>query len=349
MHPRSARASGSLNLFVFFYFAVAAGAVTHTDLLLENPVKLPFLNIELPLLAFFFLAPLLFIVVHAYTMVYFVLLAKKATRFHDRLYEQIPGDDGRSMSIRDGLRQQLPSNIFVQFLAGPSEIREGSFGQLLKLIAWTTLVCGPIALLLLLQVQFLPFHHAFITGTHRIAIVTDVLLIWWLWPKIIGGDLRVWRTWKTLAKASIAVAASSCVVLFSWMVATFPGEWERVPLKWLALAEPTRINATIFNGEVNSITRRRASWSSNTLVLPGLNLSQAGKDELKEHSIDLRGRHLEGAVFDGANFGMEADLTGAYLQGASLSGAQLQGASLVSAQLQGASLQKRAAAGRVTR
>jgi hypothetical protein len=54
-------------LFVLFYLAVAAGAVTHTDLFLENAVKLPFLNIELPLLAFFFLAPILFIIVHAYT------------------------------------------------------------------------------------------------------------------------------------------------------------------------------------------------------------------------------------------------------------------------------------------
>ncbi|MGC2222619.1 MAG: hypothetical protein WA624_09745, partial [Methylocella sp.] len=28
-------------LFVLFYIGIAAGAVTHTDLLLENPVKLP--------------------------------------------------------------------------------------------------------------------------------------------------------------------------------------------------------------------------------------------------------------------------------------------------------------------
>jgi hypothetical protein len=40
-------------LFVLSYIAIAAGAVTHEDLLLERPVKLPFLNVELPLLAFF--------------------------------------------------------------------------------------------------------------------------------------------------------------------------------------------------------------------------------------------------------------------------------------------------------
>jgi hypothetical protein len=39
-------------LFVLSYIAIAAGAVTHEDLLLERSVKLPFLNVELPLLAF---------------------------------------------------------------------------------------------------------------------------------------------------------------------------------------------------------------------------------------------------------------------------------------------------------
>jgi hypothetical protein len=36
-------------LFVLSYIAIAAGAVTHEDLLLVRPVKLPLLNVELPL------------------------------------------------------------------------------------------------------------------------------------------------------------------------------------------------------------------------------------------------------------------------------------------------------------
>src|SRR5208337_5028451 len=76
-------------LFVLFYLAVAAGAVTHADLFFENPVKLPFLNIELPLLAFFFLAPILFLIVHAYTLVHLVLLTDKAKRFDRALRDQI--------------------------------------------------------------------------------------------------------------------------------------------------------------------------------------------------------------------------------------------------------------------
>ena len=56
----AATVSGALWLsyiFVFLYLAIAAGAVTHKDLFFENPVKLPFLNVELPLTAFFILGP----------------------------------------------------------------------------------------------------------------------------------------------------------------------------------------------------------------------------------------------------------------------------------------------------
>jgi hypothetical protein len=71
-------------LFILFYIAIAAGAVTHVDLLLQRAVKLPFLNVELPLLAFFALAPFLFLVTHAYILAHFVMLGKRASRFHEQ-------------------------------------------------------------------------------------------------------------------------------------------------------------------------------------------------------------------------------------------------------------------------
>ena len=99
-------------LFFLFYLGVAVGGVTHRDLFLENPVKLPVLNVDLPLVAFFFLAPILFLVAHAYTLMHFVLLTKKARSFHQALLKQFPD----SLETREGLRRQLPSNIFVQIL-----------------------------------------------------------------------------------------------------------------------------------------------------------------------------------------------------------------------------------------
>ena len=143
-------------LFTLLYIAIAAGAVTHKDLLLENPVKLPFLNVELPLVAFFALAPILFIIAHAYTLMHFVMLAAKVGTYDTELREKLSGKEADATRL--GLRRQLPSNIFVQFLAGPSDIREGGLGWLLKAVAWISLVIGPVLLLLLLQIQFLPYH-----------------------------------------------------------------------------------------------------------------------------------------------------------------------------------------------
>ena len=86
---------------------------------------------------------------------------------------RFPGDDARAR-----LRRQLPSNIFVQSLAGPREVRTGTIGFLLWLIIEISLVIGPIALLILFQLQFLPYHSEWITLWQRIAVVTDIVLLW---------------------------------------------------------------------------------------------------------------------------------------------------------------------------
>jgi hypothetical protein len=179
-------------LFTLFYIAIAAGAVTHKDLLLENAVKLPFLNVELPLVAFFFLAPVLFIIVHAYVLMHFILLAAKIGTYNDELEKAVPGSSDKAIDtaraeIRLGHRRQLPSNIFVQFLAGPKDIRKGGLGRLLQAIAWISLVIGPVVLLLLLQIQFLPYHLEWVTWVQRIAVLADVALLWFLWPPVLAS------------------------------------------------------------------------------------------------------------------------------------------------------------------
>jgi hypothetical protein len=362
----AAAVSGGLWLsyfFVLFYIAIAAGAVTHAGLLLENPIKLPFLSVELPLKAFFFLSPLLFLITYAYTLAHLVLLADKAKLFNLQLREQVKaqehGLEKEAGEIHDGLRRQLPSNILVQFLAGPNDIRESLFGVLLKAIAWTALVIAPVLLLLLLQIQFLPYHNGLITWTHRVALLADLLLVWWLWRKILSGRDTVRRSRSSLGFA-LAMVATLAVLIFSWTVATYPGEWQEdrlpsvnvIPKRWVweraprnehRTAERISVHEWFFAGEVDDITGRRNSFFSNTLVLPGFDIYEALKiDEptkldWKAHAINLRGRHLEFAILDGANL-PKVDLSGANLEGSSLIGAQLQGASLDSAWLQGASL-----------
>jgi hypothetical protein len=206
-------------LFVLLYIAIAAGAVTHRNLLLENPVKLPFLNVELPLVAFFFLAPILFIVSHAYTPVHFVMLGAKVGVFDTELRAQL----GDAPETRDGLRRQLPSNIFVQFLAGPGDIRKGGLGLILKLIAWLSLVIGPVLLLLLIQAQFLPYHLEWVTWLQRFAVLADVILLWALWPAVLNGRSEI--TWPRLWDHPVLTLVSFVPIGLAFTAATFPGEW----------------------------------------------------------------------------------------------------------------------------
>src|ERR1700710_2051606 len=65
-------------LIFSLYLLTAATTVTHRQLLLAEPVKLPVLNIDLPLWGFFFLAPILFITFHAYVLLQVLLLGRTA-------------------------------------------------------------------------------------------------------------------------------------------------------------------------------------------------------------------------------------------------------------------------------
>lgn len=407
-------------LFVLFYLAVAAGAVTHIDLLLENRVKLPFLSVDLPLRAFFFLAPILFIVTHAYALVHFNMLERKAKRFHDELKRQLPdriaisgNDEAPSKTIcdklrhaarhifvslrkptkdiwndicrrlrekfvstrpkageeheveqakdspkqiRDKLRGLLPSNIFVQILAGPPELRGCIFGTILKLIAWTTLVAFPVLLLLLLQIQFLPYHDPTITWAQRGALVLDIVLLWILRPPTFSGGGLDWRVDGgdtrdapghvrpvRLFDLVFAGALSLVAVWLSVVIATIPDEPQETSLGWLGVGS---MRGILFAGNVvDQATGQRMGWFSDRLILPGFNLYEVLNVEdpkrldWKDHLIDLRGRHLEKAVMYQAIL-PKVNMAGAYLQGAQLDGAELQGASFQKAMLLGASLER---------
>ena len=62
-------------LFVLLYLLIAVSSVTHRNILFEEPVKLPFLGVDLPLIGFFVIGPALFLIVHAYVLLHCVLFA----------------------------------------------------------------------------------------------------------------------------------------------------------------------------------------------------------------------------------------------------------------------------------
>ena len=185
----------SRNLWLAFlsfgtYLAVAVGSVTHRDLFRESPIKLPLLNVDVPLVTFFWVAPLLFIIFHTYLLLNLKLMADNVRRYNAMMEKADlePEED-------DNFRLLLTNFPFVQLLAGTSYSRRGFLGWLLATMVWITVVFAPLVLLLVMQLKFLPYHNQPVTWEHRAVIFLDLLLLWVLWRKIIAPRPhgRIWN------------------------------------------------------------------------------------------------------------------------------------------------------------
>src|SRR5215212_1129008 len=91
LNDAAGKASVLWTTFVTFelYLAIAFGSVTHRDLLLETPVKLPILNVDLPLVAFFAVAPAVFVIFHFYVFLQLYGLTAKTGDYGALLNRQI--------------------------------------------------------------------------------------------------------------------------------------------------------------------------------------------------------------------------------------------------------------------
>src|SRR5207302_868549 len=122
------------------------------------------------------LLPLLFVIYHVYVLLQVVLLARTADAYNEAIAQAVP-DATESMRVR----QRLANTLFAQLFAGSPRERTGYIGALLRAMVWVTLAIGPVCVLLVLQLKFLPYHSHVVTWTHRALLVVDVLGILLLW------------------------------------------------------------------------------------------------------------------------------------------------------------------------
>ena len=209
-------------------------------------------------------------------------------------------------------------------------------GFLLWLIALISLVAGPICLLIFFELQFLPYHNAWITGWQRVAVGIELLLMWACWGRIAlredtaadqdtRRDRILTAAQRPVTYGIMAVLTGGSVVLLV-VIATFPGEWLDIGVPRESLLG--RMEAWMVAGDVNPASRQPESLWSNRLVLPGLDVivhlkldSEAKIDFLPE-TVSLRERDLRGAVLLDAVL-RKGDFTGADLRDAELIGADL--------------------------
>jgi uncharacterized protein YjbI with pentapeptide repeats len=347
-------------LGVTAYLALAVGALTHRDLLLDSGILLPLLQARIDFVRFFIFAPAIFALLHLMMVAHFAVLARKTLEF-DAALRLLESTDLRSHP----LRLELDSFFFVQALAGPERSRVVS--ALLNAIGWLTLLVLPVLLLLWMQVAFLPFHHAGVIAAQRAIVLVDGLVL------LLGGVfvmraetsffdafLRlVFNNPGSVAFALIALAGAA----FVSMAATVPGAGGDGPLfgvlpRNLNVAD-TRLVADKDGGGAPPLSLRGRDLRFarlDRLDLRQADLTGANLDKASLAGADLRGARLacadtaalqqpDGRSKAGCARAQGADFTGASMAGAGLVGTDLRGAKLDDASLEGADLGQAVATG----
>ncbi len=207
------------------YVAVTVASTTHEMLLrASNLVTLPLLNAQIPIIGpfgFYTIAPWLIVLLHSDLLLQLSILGNELARFDQELNQV-------EEPKRTLLRQRVANFYYVLYLSGGAPSR---FLHLLSaFITWMTAVMIPLALLLFIQIRFLPFHSPFDTWLHRAAIIVDVGLILFilmprLWPRLRATARHT--GWKLLFRQAVSVpifiALACAVTLFvSLVVATIP-------------------------------------------------------------------------------------------------------------------------------
>src|SRR6266576_6971204 len=79
LNDAAGKASVLWTTFITFelYLVIAFGSVKHRDLFLETSIKLPLLNVDLPLVGFFVVAPTVLVIFHFYAFRQLLVLAAK--------------------------------------------------------------------------------------------------------------------------------------------------------------------------------------------------------------------------------------------------------------------------------
>lgn len=345
------------------YLLTATGTATHRQLFLGEPLKLPVLNIDLPLFWFSVLAPILFVLFHLYVLVQVLLLGRTAAAYNGTINRAFGPTPENAL-----MRQRLANTLFAQIFAGSPREREGWLGWLLHAMAWITLALAPIYIILAFQIAFLPYHSHLATWTHRLLLLIELAVAFVLWPVVVDARKdfswrRLWRRvertavipirllsakkerrweWQRLRLQAVPIAACTSFVAISLGLASFPGEPH---VNLLTGNSPFAVRCDRW------IPDRWISRSFDRLVLPGVVVvddEKLGKIEKAtaakgqrpsegERTRSFRERDLTCGTFDSADL-RRADFAGARMSGASFEFTLLQGASLSRAQLQGASL-----------
>jgi hypothetical protein len=173
------------------YVLVIVFGTTDLDLLIGKGVKLPVIDVEMPILGFYAVSPFLLVLVHFNLLLQLQLLSRKLFAFD----AVAPKDEGIG-----GLHDRLHIFPYTYYLVGnTSPVVHFLAGMMVSI----TIVLLPLITLFAIQVRFLAYQDEIVTWFQRVAIWLDVIVVTILWPIILHPQ-DDWRGyWRELFKAYI--------------------------------------------------------------------------------------------------------------------------------------------------
>jgi hypothetical protein len=266
---------------------------------LETPIKLPILDVELPLVGFFTIASLLFVCLHLYLLSQIQVFCGKVCMYKDFL------NSNRVSSSEIKASEQRLDTFALVIIYGLSGERGHITVRSLGLIIFVSTIVAPIAVVFQMQAKFLPYHLPYLTWFHRMLVLTDASLIFGSQILFLRYSRRCREIGGILL--SVRIVGTTLFLLsaifISIFTAVYPGEYI-YRYRWPAL---TRL---LFEGAIDPVSSQTGTLFSNRLILADQIQQENDKLSKLNISLSLRGRDLREAIFDRADL-RQADLTGA--------------------------------------
>jgi uncharacterized protein YjbI with pentapeptide repeats len=255
-------------LGVAIFICITSGTLTDEKLLHDGAVALPLIEkTDLPYSKFFLVAPWLMVFVHAELLMHLGMLADKLRAFRVSL-RTLPEKKQQE------LRTRLANFTFSHWLIDAENDHSLRLAQ--GLSVWITIVLFPLITLIAAQLGFLAYQSVTVTGSQRLAALSDICLLGFFWPNLVASGqsrLRWWcGGWSRSAGLrwrhplayirSVDRGGRLRLAMLSWatlwllfVVATIPGEvWESHLLGAFAtLGNP---GVTGFSGESSCSSER---------------------------------------------------------------------------------------------
>jgi uncharacterized protein YjbI with pentapeptide repeats len=202
--------------FVSFllYVLIAAASTEHEQLLRISTVTLPLLNINIPIVQFYLVSPLLILVLHFHLLLQHFLFSQQYYSFDAALKIKYPDRADRVQYMKN-----ISGNLSLVHLLGGYQ---KTFIQILLVgIVAICLLIFPLFDLWFLQAKFLPFHNTDYTNWQCLMVVIDCLMLLVLLPKILDKNDNSWQWWASIIspiflinRAYLILIKAICLLLY---------------------------------------------------------------------------------------------------------------------------------------